>query len=208
MGPHPEKTSTLNSLPPVLQAVTLAVGDPALERFILQMFIVLLVARLLGEAAERAGFVPIVGELLTGVVLSPSLLGWVAPDVFAVLFPVGVDGAVALDAVGQLGLLFLLVLAGLETDVNLVRRRISTTTIVAIGSILIPFLSGFALGWIVPDTYLTRPDHRLLFAFFLATALSISAVPVIAAYFSISIELKLNSPNDWFQRLLCYNVSG
>lgn len=123
---------------------------------------------------------PLVGELLTGIVLSPSLLGWAVLDAFAFLFPAGVDGAVALDAIGQLGLLVLLALAGLETDVALVERRASATTVVASGSILVPFLSGFALGWVIPAAYLTRPDHRLLFALFLATALSISAVPVIA----------------------------
>ena len=158
----------------------LAIGDPALARFVLQLFVVLLVARLLGEIAERAGFAPVVGELLTGVVLGPSLLGWTAPEVFAVLFPAGVDDAIALDAIGQLGLLLLLVLAGLETDLDLIRQRVSETTIVAAGSILVPFLSGFAFGWVVPATYLVRPDQRLLFALFLGTALSISAVPVVA----------------------------
>ena len=135
---------------------------------------------MLGEAAQRVGFAPVVGELLTGIVLGSSLLGWAVPDAFAFLFPAGVDGAVALDAVGQLGLLLLLALAWLETDFALIKRRISATTVVASGSILVPFLSGFALGWIVPAAYLTRPDRRLLFALFLVTALSILAVPVIA----------------------------
>lgn len=159
--------------------MTLTVGPPALARFSLQLFVVLLVARLLGEIAERAGFTSVTGELLTGVVLGPSLLGWAVPAAFGALFPAGVDDAVALDAVGQLGLLFLLVLAGLETDLGLIRRRASATTAVAAGSILVPFLSGFALGWVTPAAYLASPD-RLLFALFLATALSISAVPVVA----------------------------
>ncbi|MFC4358177.1 cation:proton antiporter [Halobium salinum] len=160
--------------------MTLAAGDPALTRFALQLFVVLVVARLLGELAGRAGFAPVVGELLTGLVLGPSLLGWVAPDVFAGLFPAGADDAVALDAVGTLGLLMLLVLAGLETDVGLVRRRLGATTTVAAGSIAVPFAGGFALGWFVPARFLADSGNRVVFALFLATALSISAVPVIA----------------------------
>lgn len=160
----------------------LAVDDPQLTRFALQLFAVLLVARLLGELADRAGLAPVVGELLTGIVLGPSLLGWVAPGVSTVLFPAGVQDAVALDAVGTLGLLTLLVLAGLETDVDLVRRRFGATAAVAAGSVAVPFAGGFALGWVVPARFVADADPRgrLVFALFLATALSISAVPVIA----------------------------
>ncbi|EMA37626.1 cation:proton antiporter [Halococcus hamelinensis] len=158
----------------------LAIEAPTLTRFTLQLFVILLTARLLGEIAKRLGFAPVVGELLTGILLGPSLLRWAAPSVFATLFPDGVGGAPALDAVGQLGLLFLLVLAGLETDLDLIRQRASVAIAVAAGSILVPFISGFALGWVIPAAYLVDPGQRLLFALFLATALSISAVPVIA----------------------------
>lgn len=120
------------------------------------------------------------------------MLGWAAPEAFAILFPAGIDDVVALNAVGQLGLLFLLVLAGLETDLDLIHRRASATTIIAAGSILVPFLSGFALGWIVPATYLARPETRLLFALFFATALSISVVPVIAC---VLIDLAIVDQN-------------
>ena len=158
----------------------LAIEAPTLTRFTLQLFVILLTARLLGEIAKRLGFAPVVGELLTGILLGPSFLSWAAPNVFATLFPDGVGGALALDAVGQLGLLFLLVLAGLETDIDLIRQRASVAIAIAAGSILVPFASGFALGWLIPAAYLVDPGQRLLFALFLATALSISAVPVIA----------------------------
>ncbi|WP_416840461.1 cation:proton antiporter [Haloferax sp. DFSO52] len=138
------------------------------------LVLVLGAAHTLGTVADRLGFAPVVGELLTGLVLGPSLLGLVAPNVTAIVVPVSDQ----LAALASIGLIFLLVMAGTEVDVRAVRRYIQPTIVLATGASVVPFLLGFALGWILPVRYLVTPEQRLPFALFLATALSISAVPV------------------------------
>jgi Kef-type K+ transport system membrane component KefB len=108
------------------------------------------------------------------LVLGPSVLGLVAPSVTAVVVPV----PDRLAALASLGLVLLLVLAGTEVDVRTVRRYVRPTVALATGASVIPFLLGFVLGWSLPARFLVTPEQRLPFALFLATALSISAVPV------------------------------
>jgi len=142
--------------------------------FLAGLTLVLVAAHALGIAADRLGFAPVVGELLTGLLLGPTLLGVVAPGVTALVVPV----PDALTALASLGLILLLVLAGTEVDVVALRRSIRRTLALATGAFVVPFLAGFALGWWLPARYLVAPDQRFAFALFLATALSVSAVPV------------------------------
>jgi Kef-type K+ transport system membrane component KefB len=118
----------------------------------------------------------VVGELLTGVVLGPSLFGLFAPGAYEVVFG---GEFPALAAFGGFGLVLLLTLAGIETDLAVIRARLGGAVAVALGGILVPFGLGLGLGLVVPEAYLVDPAERLLFAVFLATALSISAVPVV-----------------------------
>lgn len=142
--------------------------------FFTGLTLVLVAAHTLGTAADRLGFAPVVGELLTGFVLGPSLLGVVAPTITSILVPVPDWLATFASA----GLVLLLVLAGIEVDVPALRQYIRPTIALASGASIVPFLMGFALGWLLPARYLVTPEQRLPFALFLATALSISAVPV------------------------------
>jgi Kef-type K+ transport system membrane component KefB len=107
-------------------------------------------------------------------VLGPSVLGLVAPTAVSLFVPVPEQ----LAALASIGLVLLLVLAGTEVDVPTLRRYARPTVAVATGASVVPFLMGLALGWILPANYLVDPGRRLPFALFLATALSISAVPV------------------------------
>lgn len=142
--------------------------------FVAGLTLVLATAHTLGVVADRLGFAPVVGELLTGLVLGPAVLGLVAPAVTAILVPVPEP----LAALSFLGLVLLLVVAGTEVDVALLRRSLGSTLALAVGASVVPFALGFALGWLLPARYLVAPAERLAFALFLATALSISAVPV------------------------------
>ncbi|KAB1188812.1 MULTISPECIES: cation:proton antiporter [Haloferax] len=152
----------------------MAVESGGLLTFLAGLTLVLAAAHTLGTVADRLGFAPVVGELLTGLVLGPSVLGFVAPNVTAIVVPVPDQ----LAALASLGLVLLLVMAGTEVDVQTVRRYIQPTIALATGASVVPFLLGFVLGWSLPVRYLVTPEQRLPFALFLATALSISAVPV------------------------------
>ncbi|SEP18229.1 Kef-type K+ transport system, membrane component KefB [Halogranum amylolyticum] len=152
----------------------MAIESELLLPFLAGMTLVLAVAHTLGTVADRLGFAPVVGELLTGLVLGPSILGVVAPTVTSIVVPV----PDRLAALASLGLILLLVLAGTEVDVQTVRRYVRPTIALATGASVVPFLLGFTLGWVLPARFLVTPEQRLPFALFLATALSISAVPV------------------------------
>lgn len=152
----------------------MAVESGLLLTFLVGLTLVLAAAHTLGTVTDRLGFAPVVGELLTGLVLGPSLLGLVAPNVTSIVVPV----PDRLAALASLGLILLLVLAGTEVNVQTVRHYIRPTIALATGASVVPFLLGFTLGWFLPARFLVTPEQRLPFALFLATALSISAVPV------------------------------
>ncbi|MBV0925068.1 cation:proton antiporter [Halomicroarcula limicola] len=153
------------------------VGEPGpLLHFLASLTLILAVAHALGALSDRVGFAPVVGELLTGLVLGPSVLGAVAPAAVAALLPLD-DGVAGL---ASLGLVLLVVLAGTEVDPARIRGSLGPTVAVASGATVVPFLGGVALGFALPTAYLPAPPRRLGLALFLGTALSISALPVAA----------------------------
>lgn len=147
---------------------------------LVQVAVLLLTARVFGELAQRWGQPAVVGELLAGIVLGPTLLSGMFPAVGALILPqTRVQGSL-LEVVSLLGAMFLMLITGLETDLTLIRRHARTAIGVSVGGILTTFSSGLLLGLSLPDDLLIDPDKRLVFALFVATAMSISAIPVIA----------------------------
>src|SRR5690606_12304968 len=104
-------------------------------------------------------------SLLSGLV--PAIGTWIVPEP-------GVSGYL-LEVISLMGALFLLLITGLETDLALIRRHARTAIGVSVGGILVTFTSGFLLGQSIPDRLLGDPGERLVFALFVATAMSISA---------------------------------
>ncbi|MEH1871550.1 cation:proton antiporter domain-containing protein [Nostoc sp.] len=174
-------------LVPVLAAQKVAgdglikpLGHHELLLVLVQLSLLLFVARGLGELMRRINLPPVVGELLAGVVLGPSLFGWLLPDLQADIFPKSQEQSNLLSVISWLGVLFLLIVTGLETDLKLILRKGKTALLISLGGIIVPFITGFGLGWLLPDSFLADPEKRLVFSLFIATAMSISAVPVIA----------------------------
>ncbi|MFC7156209.1 cation:proton antiporter [Halomarina halobia] len=167
-------------MPVVLQQVVEPIDHHALLLLFFQLFLLLLVARGLGVLATRADLPSVVGELLAGIVVGPSILGTVAPGVFEAVFPLAAEQFHLLEVVSWVGLLMLLVLTGLETDLDLIVARAKSATSVAIAGVAVPFAFGFALAYVLPAEFLVSPDQRLVFSLFVATAMSISSIPVIA----------------------------
>jgi Kef-type K+ transport system membrane component KefB/mannitol/fructose-specific phosphotransferase system IIA component (Ntr-type) len=147
--------------------------------FLLSLAVLLSAARLLGEGARRLGFPLIFGELASGIVLGPTLFGRIAPNAQHGLFPGGVPGTM-LAGYTNVGVVLLLVVAGLEVNLGIVRRRGAGALLTSILGIVMPLVGGVLLGILLPDSDLVRPDRRMLFALFMGVALSISALPVIA----------------------------
>ncbi len=155
-------------------------GHHELFLVLLQLAVLLLVARIAGELMQKVNLPPVVGELLAGVLLGPSILGAVWPDLQHYIFPRDQMQSNLLSVVSWLGVLFLLIVTGLETDLNLIIRKGKTALMISMGGIVVPFITGLGLGYFLPDGFLADPSKRLVFMLFIATAMSISAVPVIA----------------------------
>jgi len=152
--------------------------------FWLQLLALLVVARGLGALMRRIGQPAVVGELTAGLVLGPSVLGRLAPAAHAWLFPADPVQWSLLGAVGWLGVFFLLVLTGFETDLTLIRRLGRAAVAVAVGSLALPFLFGLGVGFSMPAEFIGPRARVGVFALFMASALSISSLPVIAKILS------------------------
>ncbi|HUD87751.1 MAG TPA: cation:proton antiporter [Xanthobacteraceae bacterium] len=148
--------------------------------FIAELGLLLLVGRLMGEAAQRIGQPAVMGQLIGGLLLGPSVLGLIWPAAQHALFPAAAEQKSMINAVSQLGILMLLLLTGMETDLQLVKRVGRAAVTVAAAGVALPFACGFALGEMLPAELLPRPDARLVTAIFLGTALSISSVKIVA----------------------------
>jgi len=153
---------------------------PSEAVFISQIILLLLCGRLLGEAMQRIGQPAIMGQLLSGVLLGPSVLGAISPDLEHMLFPRTAEQKAMLDAVSQLGILMLLLLTGMESDLSLVRRSGKAALSVSMAGIAVPFLCGILLGEALPDSMLPDPARRLVTTLFLGTALAIASVKIVA----------------------------
>jgi Kef-type K+ transport system membrane component KefB len=151
-----------------------------------QLALLLAVARLAGAVARRAGLPSVVGEILGGVLLGPSVLGLLAPSLQASLF--SADQLAGVQVVGMLGLITLMLVTGIETDLHLVLRRKREAIALAAGGFVGPMLIGLAIGWLLPAHLHGPRGGTGSFMAFVAVATSISAVPVIA---KVLLELKL-----------------
>jgi Kef-type K+ transport system membrane component KefB/nucleotide-binding universal stress UspA family protein len=159
---------------------------------LLQLAVLLSVARLGAELSRRCGLPTVVGELAAGIALGPTIFGHYLPGAFDFLFPAAAQQFHLLEVVGTLGMVFLLLLTGLETDVRLLRNVGRAALVASAAGMVLPFIMGFVLGYVMPDSFIAQPEHRLLFSAFLATAMAISAMPVIA---KILMDLDLTRRN-------------
>lgn len=148
---------------------------------LLSFGVLLGVARLLGELAMRFHQPAVLGELLAGVLLGPTVLGALAPAWESFLFPAHGPNALALSAITTLAIVLFLLVAGMEVDLSILWRQGKVAPKVSVAGIIIPFAVGFAAAWLAPQALGGHADaDPLIFALFFATVLSISALPVIA----------------------------
>lgn len=148
--------------------------------FVAQIIMLLVVGRGLGELLERVGQPAVMGQLIGGILLGPSLFGWLWPSMQQTIFPANPEQQSMIEAVSQLGILMLLLLTGMETDLRLVRRVGAACFSISASGIVVPFACGFGLAQFLPDSLLPNPGERIVAGLFLGTALSISSVKIVA----------------------------
>jgi Kef-type K+ transport system membrane component KefB/nucleotide-binding universal stress UspA family protein len=149
--------------------------------FLAQLIALMLVGRLLGEVMNRIGQPSVMGMLLGGILLGPTVLGVIWPALQHAIFPSAPEQKAMLDGIAQFGILLLLLLTGMETDLKLVRTVGKAALSISVAGVAVPFICGFALGQLMPQSLLPHPDQRLLTSLFLGTALSISSIKIVAA---------------------------
>jgi Kef-type K+ transport system membrane component KefB/nucleotide-binding universal stress UspA family protein len=147
-----------------------------------EILLLLVVGRVLGEGMQRIGQPALMGTLLAGIVLGPSLFGWVWPEAQHFLFPKDETQRGMIDGLSQVGILMLLLLTGMETDLALVRKSGWAAVAIALCGIAFPFTCGFLLGQYGPPAMLGESDggNHLATSLFLGTALSISSIKIVA----------------------------
>ena len=155
-------------------------ADHTTAIFVAELILLLFFGRMIGEAMTRIGQPAIFGQLLAGVLLGPSVFGLLLPELRAIVFPNTPALKSMIDAVSQIGILLLLLLTGMETNLALVNRKRRAVVSTSLMGIAIPFACGVGLAYLLPAELIPSPTGRLVTALFLGTALSISSVKIVA----------------------------
>ncbi len=142
----------------------------------------LIISRIFAELGKKLKLPIVMGELIVGIILGPTILGMLNPQVFNFLFPRTGNIPIALDGIFSLSVIMLLFVAGMEVQLSLVLKQGKVAVYTSLFSMVIPFFTGFAVAWFFPEIFSISAERgpKLLFALFFGTALSISALPVIA----------------------------
>ncbi|HYL58967.1 MAG TPA: cation:proton antiporter [Candidatus Acidoferrales bacterium] len=151
-------------------------GD--LLHVLMALVVVIATARGMGSVFRNAHQPPVVGEILAGIVLGPSLLGRLAPAAEAYLFPASVGPF--LNIISQVGVILYMFLVGLELDPALLRKRGHATVAISHASIIAPFILGAAISLILYPRLSTRDVPFTCFSLFLGVSMSVTAFPVLA----------------------------
>lgn len=159
---------------------------------LVQLTLLLALARALSEIMRRIGQPAVIGELLAGIVLGPTVLGHWAPEIFLAIFPQDAAQFHLLETISWLGMVLLLLLTGFETDVRVMRSLGKPAFFSSFGGLTVSISAGVILGLLLPVQYLVDPGNRYIFAAFLGTAMGITAMPVLA---KILIDLNLIKRN-------------
>lgn len=156
---------------------------------LLQLSVALIAGRLFAELARKYKQPAVAGEILAGIILGPSILGSYFPEAFEFIFPVVGNNAVTFDGFVQVAVVLLLFIAGLEVELHIVARLGKKALATSVAGLIIPFLLGFTAAFFFSGFFgITSLNNRMLFALFLGTSMSITALPVIAR---ILMDLKM-----------------
>lgn len=151
--------------------------DP-LAILLAQIVTIILVARFFGWVFKKIGQPSVIGEIIAGIVLGPSLLGMYFPEFSAALFPVESLGN--LKFLSQIGLILFMFVIGMELDLKVLKNKANEAVVISHASIVIPFALGIGLAYFVYNRFAPEGVKFLSFSLFMGIAMSITAFPVLA----------------------------
>lgn len=149
-----------------------------LATLLLQIIAIILVARCFGYMCRKIGQPSVIGEIIAGIVLGPSLLGAYFPDFSAVLFPASSLGN--LGVMSQIGLILFMFVVGMELDLGILRNKAHEAVVVSHASIIFPFALGVALAYFIYQETAPEGVNFISYALFIGISMSITAFPVLA----------------------------
>jgi Kef-type K+ transport system membrane component KefB len=149
---------------------------------LLQLSVILIAAVFCGWIARRLGQPAVIGEMAAGILIGPSVLGRFLPGLEASLFPA--DGLGGLNLLSQVGVILFMFSVGLSIDLGGLRAQARMAFIASHAGILVPFVSGLAIGRLILEAYAPRGVGTLAFSLFMGIAMSITAFPVLARILS------------------------
>ena len=151
--------------------------DP-LTQLLLQVILIIVSARLAGAWSSKWGQPAVIGEMVAGILLGPSLLGWLSPGVFQFVFPS--SSLPTLRMFSQIGVCLFLFVIGMDLNVDHLRQKARTAVVVSHVSIVFPYFLGVLISvWLYPDLAMPGTDF-ISFALFMGISMSITAFPVLA----------------------------
>lgn len=149
-----------------------------LTTLLIQIIAVLLMVRLFGYLFSLIRQPSVIGEIVAGIVLGPSVLGFFFPDVFQFLFPV--ESLTNLELLSQVGLILFMFVIGMELDFSVLKNKINETLVISHAGILVPFFLGILASFWIYETYASAQTPFMPFALFIGISMSITAFPVLA----------------------------
>ena len=149
-----------------------------LSILLIQIIAVLLMVRLFGFLFKHIGQPGVIGEIVAGIVLGPSVLGYFFPDVFQALFPP--ESLTNLELLCQVGLVLFMFVIGMELDFSVLKNKINETLVISHAGILVPFFLGIVASYWIYEEYAAAQTAFLPFALFIGISMSITAFPVLA----------------------------
>ena len=152
----------------------------AVLQLLIQLSVMLVMGRIFAEVARRLKQPAVVGEIIAGIIIGPTILGMIQPDWFNSLFPLNGTSGVVLAGMVQIAVVMLLFIAGLEVDLHIVLQQGRASLVTSFFGLIIPFALGFTFPYFFPEFFgIADKEARLVFALFMGTAMAITALPVI-----------------------------
>jgi Kef-type K+ transport system membrane component KefB len=147
---------------------------------LLQLSAMLVMGRLFAEAARKLHQPAVIGEIVAGILLGPTVLGMLQPEWFEALFPAASGAGIVLTGFVQVAVVMLLFIAGLEVDLHIVWQQGRQAVTTSVFGLIIPFSIGFTFPYFFSEFFgINDINTRLTFALFMGTAMAITALPVI-----------------------------
>lgn len=149
-----------------------------LSLLLLQIIVILITSRIFGILATKIGQPSVVGEIVAGIFLGPSIIGMYFPDFSVFLFPK--DSLKALQFLSQIGLAFFMFIIGMELDVSKLKNKTHDAVVVSHASIIFPYFLGVVISYFIYETFAPADVSFLAFSLFMGIAMSVTAFPVLA----------------------------